>query len=88
VAGPTDAALVQSAIVTQSRPEDEPLRLELRDADQRDAPWELSVHEPVEADETYETYETYEADEADAGVIHSADWDETDDDPSNWAGPV
>jgi hypothetical protein len=27
-------------------------------------------------------------DENDAGVTHSADWDEADDDPSNWAGPV
>jgi hypothetical protein len=59
--------------------EDEPLRLELRDPDQRDAPWELSVHEPPPQPAP---------DEDDAGVIHSADWDGADDDPGNWAGPV
>jgi hypothetical protein len=75
VAGPTEAALAETAIATQTAPEDEPLRLELRDADQRDAPWELSIHEPAEPED-------------DSGVIHSADWDGVDDDPGNWAGPV
>jgi len=72
---PTDAAVAQAVVATQPEPEDEPLRLEIRDADERDAPWELSVGESEPAE--------------DSGVTPSADWDdEVDDDPSNWAGPV
>ena len=52
--------------------EDQPLRLELRDADQRDAPWELALG----------------VTEEDAGVTPSTDWDLSDDDPSSYAGPV
>jgi hypothetical protein len=59
---PTDAALA-SQTAAQQRPEDQPLRLELRDPDQRDAPWELAV----------------QVTDDDAGVTPSTDWDADDD---------
>ena len=50
-AGPTDAALARAAVAARPRSEspnpqqEEPLRLELRDVEERDAPWELDVQE-------------------------------------------
>lgn len=66
--GPTDASLAHEAMASTPAPDpapaepaavDEPLRLELRDPDQRDAPWELAVAD----------------DASDNGVTPSADWD-------------
>ena len=65
VAAPAPPALIPA-------PEDEPLRLEIRDPDDRDAPWELAV----------------EFDDTATGVTPSADWDVGDDDAGSYAGPV
>ena len=61
--GPTDAVLAHQAAAAPRAAEDAPLRLELRDPDQRDAPWELAVEVSEDA----------------AGVTHSTDWDPYDD---------
>jgi hypothetical protein len=48
---PTEAALARQAVAVRPRqetpapPQEEPFKLELRDIDERDAPWELDVQD-------------------------------------------